>query len=286
MQCWVFLICISNTFDLIFTQLFVMKILELVEIHNIIPGGSTKPLLISAIDEKGEIKEYVMKLYSNKYVKQNYSIAKEIFVSELAKEFDLPVPDYGLIDIDLDLLNDYYTDTELSNFDRGLKFCSEFKGQYVIFNPLTSKKYMCSYEIANLYAFDSTIGNTDRGGFRKKPNLLVNDSEILLIDHEQTLPFIDNYDREINYYTYLRSYQYQVHIVRNYLCSLSNNDKNGMFDEFSETINRINLRKFEKLFNDFDAHNVIYGNREQFFIFLRWVKNNNNSIVKHISNTI
>lgn len=257
-----------------------MRILKLVQIDGFIDGGSSKPLLITAVDEFGKVNQYVMKLFKKKYVEQNFSVAKEILISELAMEFNLAVPNYAVINIDHSLLIDYFEKEELDNLDEGYKFCSEFNGQYVIFNPLVSLHFIKSYDIANLFSFDNVIINSDRGGFRNKPNLLVNDDEILLIDHEQTLPFINNSYSDPNYFTYLQNYPYQRHIVITHLKSLR--VKNGIFDEFSEMLKLLNITRFIDTFNELEALNINFGERDDFLLFLEWLKNKRTPICNHL----
>lgn len=257
-----------------------MQILKLVNIDGFIDGGSSKPLLITAVNELGKVNQYVMKLFKKSYVDQNFSVAKEILISELAKEFNLNVPNYALIDIDHNLLIDYFDKDELEKLDLGYKFCSEFNGQYVIFNPLVSLQFIKYYDIANLFAFDNVIINSDRGGFRNKPNLLVNDDEILLIDHEQTLPFINNSYSNPNYFTYLQNYPYQRHLVITHLKSLRL--KNGIFDEFLEMLKQLNIEKFIIIFDKLEVLNIKFGERDDFLLFLDWLKNKRDPICNHL----
>jgi len=258
-----------------------MTILKLIHIDGFIDGGSSKPLLITAVDSNGKVNQYVMKLFKTNYVEQNYSVAKEILICELAKEFNLTVPNYALIDINHELLSKYFGPEELDKLDKNYKFCSEFNGQFVIFNPLVSLQFIKTYNIANLFAFDNVIINTDRGGFRNKPNLLVNDEEILLIDHEQTLPFINNSYSDPNYFTYLQNYPHQRHLVINHLRSMRL--KNGVFDEFLEMLKHLNIEKFIHIFDQLDSLNVNYGNRENYLSFFEWAKSKRESIYKHLN---
>ncbi|EJL66484.1 HipA family kinase [Flavobacterium sp. CF136] len=257
-----------------------MQILKLVHIDGFIDGGSSKPLLITAVDEAGNVNQYVMKLFKKNYVDQNFSIAKEVLISELAKEFNLSVPNYAVIDIDHSLLIEYFDNDELEKLDSGYKFCSEFNGQYVIFNPLVSLQFIKSYDIANLFAFDNVIINSDRGGFRNKPNLLVNDDEILLIDHEQTLPFINNSYSNPNYFTYLQNYPFQRHLVITHLKSMRL--KNGIFDEFLEMLKHLNIERFISIFDELDYLKINFGDRDDFFLFLEWLKSKRIPICNHL----
>jgi hypothetical protein len=259
-----------------------MQVLKLVSIDGLAAGGSSKPLLITAVAEDKKAKQYVVKLFKTDNIEQNYSVAKEIFINELAKEFALSVPDYALIKIRKeDILNFYegsgteLTDDELdriNKLDNGYKFCSEFMGQYLIFSPLVSLPFIKDYDIENLFCFDNLVLNVDRGGYRDKPNLLINDREILLIDHELTLPFINNTSENPNYHNYIRNYQYERHILTRHLRALRSKD--NLFVEFFESLRYIRIDKFNTLFDEMDDYKINYGDRNKIFAYLNWAKTN------------
>jgi hypothetical protein len=73
-----------------------MDILRLTNIEGRLKNGSTFPLLINALKTNNLETSYVLKAYKHNYNETNFTIAKEIIISELAKKFDLNVPDYGL----------------------------------------------------------------------------------------------------------------------------------------------------------------------------------------------
>jgi hypothetical protein len=261
-----------------------MQELKLVSIDGFAEGGSSKPLLITAIDQSQVPKQYVMKLFKTNNIEQNYSVAKEIFVNELAKEFDLSVPDYAIIKIDHKILSEFFSEEEIERLDKGYKFCSEFMAQYVIFNPLVSLTFIKDYDIENLFCFDNLVLNVDRGGARDKPNLLINDSDILLIDHELTLPFIHNGFENTNYYNYLRTYQHDNHIVKKHLKSLR--QKDNLFTEFFESLRFLNVNKFNHLFDEFDNYEIQYGSRDSIFAYLNWTKINISFLNTHLFSII
>ncbi|MHA3787473.1 HipA family kinase [Flavobacterium hauense] len=264
-----------------------MQVLKLISIQGFAEGGSSRPLLITAKTEDGKAKQYVMKLFKSDYIEQNYSVAKEIFISELAKEFSLIAPDYALIKVEEEELLPYFSPDEIKAFDKGYKFCSEFMEQYTpVVNSLVSLQFIKQYDIENLFCFDNLIFNLDRGGFRNKPNLLLNDEDIVLIDHEQTLPFISNlYIREdINFFTYTKNYQHQLHIASHHLKSLRH--KSNLFTEFFESLRFLNIEKFNALFDELDEFGIIYGKREKIFAYLNWAKTNGSFLNTHLFSII
>lgn len=262
-----------------------MQVLKLISIHDFIDGGSSRPLLITAMTEDRKAKQYVLKLFKSDWVEQNYSVAKEIFISELAKEFSLIAPDYAVIKIEDEQLEGFFTKEEIRNFDKGYKFCSEFMGQYTpLINPLVSLSFIKEYDLENLFCFDSLVINVDRGGFRNKPNLLINDGEIVLIDHEQSLPFINNGNEDPNYFNYIRNFQYNMHIATKHLQSLRN--KSSLFAEFFESLKVLNVEKFNNLFDKMDALDIKYGNRDKIFAYLNWAKINRGFLNTHLFSVI
>lgn len=99
-----------------------MQELKIISIDGFLQGGSSKPLLITAINEDKVVDQYVMKVFKKDHIEQNYSVAKEIFISELCKEFNLDSPEYALIKIDHSLLSDIYDKDFLDKIDEGYKF--------------------------------------------------------------------------------------------------------------------------------------------------------------------
>ena len=258
-----------------------MQELKINNFESIIKGGSSKPILISAFNEAGLEKTYVMKTYKSKFVSENFSIAKEILVTELAKEFDLPVPEYGVIKIDNKDLKGLYTDEEIKLLDKGHKFCTEYHEGYVIMSSLASSKFLKDFEIENLFAFDNLIMNVDRGGFRNKPNLLLKDEEMMLIDHEQTFAFINSFEsKDINYFNTFNNFYYQNHIFWATLKSMKNGKKEDIFVEFIEILRMLNIEKLNLIFDQLDKYDIEYGEKNIIFAYLYWAKQNYSYINK------
>ncbi|WP_338374893.1 HipA family kinase [uncultured Flavobacterium sp.] len=249
-----------------------MHQLKLVSIGNIIVGGTTKPVNIIALEEDENHSRYIMKVFKEKYILQNASVAKEIICSELAKEFDLVCPEYGIINVEHDDLINLYDEEILKSLDTGYKFCSKFIDQAVIFNPNTTNSFLKDYEFANVFAFDVLIHNVDRGGPHNKPNMLITDTELILIDHELTFPFINNTSQEIDYELYLRIYRYDRHVLIKNLKSLRN--KEGVFDDFIEMLKHLNINKLSIIFDKMNKFNIPFIERQKFMSYFAWAKNN------------
>ena len=245
-----------------------MQELQLVSVGNIMTGGTTKPFIALALNEQGYVVEYVVKAFTKNQVNQNVSVAKEILCCELAKMFDLTVPNYGIMNFDRLDLERVYTKHWVDTLDKGAKFCSEFMGQYSIFSPSTSKAFLKDYEILNIFAFDVFISNVDRGGYRNKPNLLINDNDLMVIDHELTFPYVN----DVNYEKRLVLYQHQRHVLYKYI--KQRKEKIVGFDEFLMSLSSLNLTKLRNIFDELDKYDIQYGDRENFMNYFAWAKNN------------
>lgn len=262
-----------------------MQELKLFEVDKRLAGGSTLPFGILAQEENGSIENYVAKCFTKKAVAENYSVAKEIIVSELAKSFSLATPDYGIIQLEDESLLQVYDNARLDILDTGYKFCSKFaEPAYTIFSNLVTPGFLRDYDVENLFAFDVVILNVDRGGMRGKPNLLINDKELLLIDHELTFPFINNSTKDPNYFNYIRIYNHKVHILQKHLKALNN--KNDKFDEFVELIKVFNPQDLVVTFNLLEKYNISFGDRNKFFDYFAWVKQNVDFIQKSLKNMV
>lgn len=262
-----------------------IKELKLVAIREEQKGGSTRPLIIDAEDENSKISSYVLKLYNKKSINQNFAVAKEILISELAKEFDLPVPNYGIINFDHKYLSRFFDTNYINNLDLGYKFCSKIVDGVVIFNPSIKNNFLQDYDIENVFAFDNLILNIDRGGFHNKPNLLVSDEDFVLIDHELTLPFYSHpQNSSINYWNTFMTYSCNNHIFFKFLKKKKN--KNLIFDEFQMHLNNLNLTIFDNIFALFDKFNINHSGKKVCLDYFIWAKSNNSKIVRLLNNRI
>ena len=281
-------------FKLIFFYIFILDLnitrldineLKLVSIKNIQVGGSTSPLVIEAEDKHSNISSYILKLYNKNSINQNYSVAKEIIASEVAKEFDLPAPDYGIINFDHKYLKSVFTDSHIESLDNGYKFCSKIIEGSLIYNPSTKNNFLKDYDLENVFAFDNLILNVDRGGYHNKPNLLVIDDDFVLIDHELILPFYSNPQSiNINYWNYFSVYNCDKHIFYNLL--KTKRKKGLIFDEFQLHLNNFNLSIFDSIFANLEYFNINNSGKQDCFDYFNWAKTNHGKIVNVLNNRL
>lgn len=263
-----------------------MDILRLTNIKSRLKNGSTLPLLINALNVNNKEVSYVMKTYKSNHNKTNFTIAKEIIVSELAKKFDLNVPLYGLVKIEKNLLNEHYPEEFINDLDNGYKFCTEFVDGSVTAIHDVNKKYLDNYEYSKLFAFDQLIMNGDRGRFNNKSNLLFTDAKMILIDHELTFPFYGQLKNEANYFNIFQIFYCKNHIFWNNLNNLSTQDKKYIFDEFIEILRNLNFEFLNFVFEDLDKYNIPYGDKDVILSYLYWVKTNYGKIHKILNQKI
>jgi len=206
-------------------------------------GGSTYPWVVRVLTERGRTVSYVVKLFTDRQIEQQHPVAKEILGNQLAREFDLPVPACALIEFTPQFPSTL-PDKELERLDNlhsGLKFGSELAPDMFIAKPNLPPAFLKEYDLGTIFAFDNLIQNLDRGGERDKPNLLINDTNFLLIDHEQAFPFANDantshaltwsFDPLVWTNMYWACYKHLFYPV---LKSYRRDTKKGIFDSFQE----------------------------------------------------
>jgi hypothetical protein len=227
-------------------------------------GGRTKPWSV-LVDTPNGVKPFVVKMFSAQLVHERDSVTNEVLGCALAREFDLPIPEAALIEMDMDFqmtINDGEAQQAFDHADERVKFATELiEGNY-LFNP-SFKKYQAAkmIDLDTLYGFDNLIRNPDRGDGR--PNLLVKSKSAYLIDHELAF-MIDN-----NTITDFHNSQWddrfsRHHIFWNYLRNSRNATKREYFNTFGEYLRRLNIDSlnpyFQQLSNrgfNTDRHHII-----------------------------
>ena len=255
-----------------------MHPLQLLLINGKINDSSNYPLEIWGLDKDNQRSIYYAKPFRNIGI-NTFPTAKEIIGCELALMFDLPTPRYGIINIEESKLTCYYSENEVRKFHKGYKFCSKKIDQYVIFNPYVSFGFLRDYEIAGIFAFDVLMQNSDRGS-RGKPNLLINDDSLVMIDHELTLSFISDKLPSRNYENNIRNYPFYCHTLISHLKIIK--EKSYIFDEFLEHLRLLNIDSLNSVFDDMDRFNIECGERLDYFAYFEWCKNNITTIKNYL----
>ncbi len=232
----------------------------------LVEGGSTKPWLMALADEAGVEERYVVKVFKKRVVEQGYAVAKEALANHLAGEFHLAAPQACVVRLD-DAFVHHALDDEgraaLHDKHNGYHFASGYCPDYVIKKPDVYGKRLAEHDLANVYAFDALIQNIDRGGLRNKPNLLLKDDGVLLIDHEQSFIFTDN--QQPYFQTVMAdldagrcSYAFGRHLLYPVLHDMKPTEKTHLFDEFEICLSGLNVRAATDLLytlaTEFDIH--------------------------------
>ncbi len=247
-------------------------------------GGSTKPWLVTAIDQESYLPDeapYVVKLFTQNNVAQGNNIGKEFFCNKLAGQFDLYIPEAALIDINFPAFRDTLDPGKvkvLAGKYPGLTYASKLTEGSLVTDQLKDTTFNI-YDCATLFAFDCLILNTDRGGFRNKPNLLMNDNGLVLIDHELTLYFLDNNSRRayeiVNQHLQEETWPdfYRKHLFYNKLRTFRGS-KRSFFDAFEESLRTLNINDVQNTIADLGANGISLGQSELLIDYLRNLKQN------------
>lgn len=242
-------------------------------------GGSTRPWMVLLSENKEET-AYVVKLSNPKDHSNQYPIVKEVLGNLLAKEFALRVPDYVLADFSKDFINYALNEeqrTLLNTKHDGLKFATKLLDSSVVYAPTIHRSYLQAHDFANLFAYDVLIYNFDRGRTPEKPNLLIENDSLILIDHELSMPFIDNerglYDSILKKLSFEEiDYPYHQHLSYSYLKSLGLAAKSNMFDEFEENLSKVNISVAERAIKDLTRLKIPCGHSERIIEYLYTLK--------------
>lgn len=246
-------------------------------------GGSTRPWKIIAIET--DLSEpvnvlLVLKLFKENHVSQQNSIGKEFLGNYLASEFDLKVPDCGIVELNSDFIFTLSEDPrkDFSTKHQGCTFASVLIEDVFLFNMNIPRQFDIK-EYANVFAFDCLIMNADRGGLHKKPNVLFDDDGLILIDHELILPFADSgndvaFNRVIlNLESKVLKYKYEHHIFYSILKSYRGN-KRHIFDEFLFSLSNISIQAIINYVNELEPFGITFGDKDQITTYLIYSKKN------------
>lgn len=244
-----------------------MKILEATSyLCPIRSGGSTRPWVVQVSSPDGPL-PYVVKLFTERQTQQIHPIAKEVFGNELAREFDLVVPEWALIrfgDTFIASLPEQ-EGLRLRAISAGLKFGSAEIPNAPIVDVRQQRSFLKNYDIGTIFAFDNLVLNPDRGGTRNKPNLLINDDTLVLIDHELIFPFANDTLAPDAYVmpSFERSawyYPYDKHLFYPLLKRMSASEKASVFDTFEYFLQNLSLGPLDAAASALTKQGIEIGN--------------------------
>lgn len=256
-------------------------------------GGSTKPFKVFAIESVNPSSEaaYVVKSFTPSQTAQNPCIAKEFLCNSLAHEFELFVPPCGLINLHTlefsGMLSSTFNNI-LYKRHIGPTFASKLLDGTLVAESMAEAFDL--NERALIFGFDTLTYNTDRWGVRQKPNLLVHKDRLMLIDHELSLPFIDQgrffMDSILNELKNDRLvYPYESHLFYRSLKDFKGN-KGYLFDTFHEYLNGLGVHRLLSLVKELEANDIYLGSVNLLFEYLKEVKLNASQLCRTLLRSI
>ena len=203
-------------------------------------GGSSQPCIMSVKDENGNLlkDDYVIKIYRDTNLNNT---SKEVYGSVLAKHFGLKTPEPILIEMDNTMLNILKQHEKYKNWNvtEGVFFASKYLTGVQSFTDTLPFKYLDEWEMGNVFAFDVFIMNKDRQ--LKKPNVIIKNQDIYVIDHELSLGVSKTFQGYLvqNYWDYTIKENRGGHLFRQYLWKIGKKNR-ITFDEFTENLRTLN----------------------------------------------
>lgn len=246
------------------------------------------------LEEDGREAPYVVKLFAPHHIEQQHAVAKEIWCNVIAEQFGLNVPNIALTCFDeyfvAEIMNDEQRNIYASKHG-GWLFASRLESGLVPYSQAIHRNFLRNEDYANIYAFDALIYNIDRGKNPLKPNLLVEDDNYLLIDHEQSFPFIDNrttffqiiLDKLSNYEL---DYRYERHLFYPLLKGLRPRNKELLFKEFKEGLTNLDIGQIEDLTDRLNSLNISTGNYDILIEYLYRLKRDADLFIKCLAISI
>lgn len=215
-----------------------LPIYKALSFDKILEGGSTHPWLV-VVRAGDSLTPYVVKLYKKKDIDKTFSVAKDVFCSILAKQFELDTPDSALIEFTDSFIRGLPIEikAELDKKDSRIKFgCQFIEGSFQYLEDL-HRDSLKKYQVETIYAFDNLIKNSDRR--IGKSNILLKGTNSYLIDHELTFTVNSSTieDFKKNVWIYFKS----NHIFYKFLSKGSAIERQTYFQDFEDSLNGINF---------------------------------------------
>jgi hypothetical protein len=259
-------------------------------------GGSTRPWNIACVDSITDPPEEiscVLKLFKPTHIVDSNSIGKEFVCNLLAGEFDLVTPEAYLVDPfdeNFSSVLDDKVKNDLKAKHEGVTFASRMVNATIV-NPDVKGSVYSIDDCATLFAFDCLIMNQDRGGYRHKSNLMIDDDGLILIDHELTFHFLDGYKQD-SYDAIMESFQqnnwfpiYLKHIFYGKLKTYRGRKEN-LFDTFEEYLTKLDVGKLEGFLKELASHGITVGQNNLLIKYLCVLKQNANKFSKILLNLV
>lgn len=229
-------------------------------------------------------------MFGRELIELRDSVANEVIGNVLAKEFNLPVPQAALIDLDEDFVSTLRNPELieiLEERDYRLKFGSELLEGYFNFD---SKAYNLNdvrkiIDIDSVYAFDNLIRNRDRNA-ALKPNILIKSKEAYLIDHELGFEDIkEGIVSDMNKWEWDRRFC-NYHIFYTFLKNSPHKIKKEYFHEFGEYLKYLNINNLEPYFKQLVEYGFSGNKHKLITNYLTEMKQNSSNFTNVMLSTI
>jgi hypothetical protein len=240
-------------------------------IKRAVEGGTTLPCLMSVIGEDtgGDRKECIVKVFGQNHLEQYNPTKKEILANVLAQEFELPVPVAVLVRVGKNLIAELNKDESYKKvaLRAGVYYGCEFIPNCLPFTKDLKTSFFDRDIMEQVFAFDVLIRNFDRR--LNKPNILLQNKEVYLIDHDLTLDINRSYQ---SYKTTGNGYRDVIdgakgrHIFLDHLKKLHKNN-NFTFDWFIENLRLLNLHNLQSCNNQLEelSPSALFNDNEDDF---------------------
>lgn len=153
--------------------------------------SANKPFVVSGVDKNTFLKgEYVVKPNSSERMSPNAAL-REMLASLIALELGIQTPLPVIIEISKPFVQTRLGFEDFQRFEQsiGINYGNQFLGDNVLqFMPRNIDSYEgMKKELQEIFIFDLFIENSDRTYY--KPNILIKDKVIYVIDHEIAFGF-------------------------------------------------------------------------------------------------
>ena len=232
-------------------------------------GGTTRPWLILVDTGGKEPEKYVLKFFSSKDLNDDNFIAHEFICNWLANELDLSTPEVSLISIDDDFISTIPTHLipDLQKCPRGLFFGSK----HILaqeYSPALHNRYLTKDDIPNILAFDMLVLNTDRR--KEKPNLLMEENDFVLIDHEKAMVYDSPNLNQI-------PFQITNHLLFDRAKKLYRANGPNIFDSFKFYLDNLNLKPLYPIVEQLEDINLANSKELIWIEYLQNITNRNSN---------
>jgi hypothetical protein len=203
-------------------------------------ASANKPFDILGIDKDTLQKaEYVVKLKSSERMNIPEAALRETLASLIAYELEIPTPLPAIIEISYPFVQTRlgFDDYQRFNQSIGVNYGNKFLGDNVIqFMPAIRESYEGKKkELQQVFIFDLFIENCDRR--YDKPNLLVTDRMIYVIDHELAFGFVSSFLPNPKPWLFDHAIRY---IIENHCLYANLKGKNFLANDFFQNFSKLN----------------------------------------------